>query len=65
MLAAGGAVALAASPDTALVVLIVCVVGGLGTLATGSWQSARFAARQEAVTPACAGSCAICTHACH
>jgi hypothetical protein len=56
---------LAASPDTALVVLIVCVVGGLGTLATGSWQSARFAARQEAVTPACAGSCAICTHACH
>ncbi len=64
MLAAGGAVAMAAVPDTALVVLIVCVVGALGTLAAGSWQSARFALRQEAVAPACAGSCAGCTRSC-
>jgi hypothetical protein len=65
MLAAGGAVAVAAVPDTALVVLIVCVVGALGTLAAGSWQSARFALRQEAAAPACAGSCAGCTQSCH
>lgn len=64
MLAAGGAVAMAAVPDTALVVLIVCVVGALGTLAAGSWQSARFALRQEAAAPACAGSCAGCTQSC-
>jgi hypothetical protein len=66
MLAAGGVVALAASPDTALVVLIVCVAGALGTLATGSWQSARFAIRQEAAAaPGCAGNCAACTQSCH
>jgi hypothetical protein len=66
MLAAGGVVALAASPRTALVVVIVCVAGALGTLAAGSWQSARFALqRQEAAAPACAGSCAVCTQTCH
>ena len=64
MLAVGGAVALAASPHTALVVLIVCVAGALGTLATGSWQSARFALRQEPA-PACVGNCAVCTQSCH
>jgi hypothetical protein len=65
MLAAGGVVALAASPHTGLVVLIVCVAGALGTLATGSWQSARFALRQEAAAPACGGTCAVCTQSCH
>jgi hypothetical protein len=65
MLAAGGTVALAASPHTALVVLIVCVAGALGTLATGSWQSARFALSREAATAGCAGSCAVCTQSCH
>ncbi|OBG28709.1 hypothetical protein [Mycobacterium sp. 852002-51057_SCH5723018] len=65
MLGAGGVVALAASPHTALVVLVVCVVGALGTLATGSWQSARFALRQEAAAPGCAGACAVCTQSCH
>ena len=66
MLAAGGVVALAASPHTALVVVIVCVAGALGTLAAGSWQSARFALRQEATAaPGCAGSCAVCTQSCH
>jgi hypothetical protein len=65
MLGAGGVVALAASPHTALVVLIVCVVGALGTLATGSWQSARFALRHEAAASDCAGSCALCTQSCH
>ncbi len=66
MLTAGGVVALAAaSPHTALVVLIVCVAGALGTLATGSWQSARFALRQEAAAPSCGGNCAVCAQSCH
>jgi hypothetical protein len=65
MLAAGGVVALAASPHTALVVLIVCVAGGFGTLAAGSWQSARFALRQDAAAPSCVGTCAGCTQSCH
>jgi len=65
MLAAGGAVALAASPHTALVVLIVCVAGALGTLAAGSWQSARFAVRQQAAAPGCGGNCAGCMQSCH
>lgn len=64
MLAAGGLVALAAAPHTALVVLIVCVIGAFGTLAAGSWQTARFASRQAAVTPACTGSCAGCLQSC-
>ena len=61
----GGVVALAASPHTALVVVIVCVTGALGTLAAGSWQSARFALRQEAIAAAgCAGGCGVCTQSC-
>ncbi len=65
MLAAGGAVALVASPHTALVVLIVCIAGALGTLAAGSWQSARFALRQEPAGPGCGGNCVGCTQSCH
>ena len=65
MLAAGGVVALAAWPHTAQVVLIVCVAGAFGTLGAGSWQSARFALRQEVAAPTCAGACAGCTQSCH
>lgn len=70
MLAAGGVVALAASPQTALVVVIVCIVGAFGTLATGSLQSARYALRREsagvgAESTGCAGSCGACTLSCH
>jgi hypothetical protein len=65
MLAAGGIVALAAAPHTALVVLIVCVAGALGTLAAGSWQSARFALRSQATAPSCVGACGGCTQSCH
>lgn len=67
MLTAGGVVALAAAPQTALVVLIVCVAGALATLAAGSWQSARFALRRESAgsePPACTGSCALCSQSC-
>lgn len=63
MLAAGGTVALAAPQRTGLPVLIVCAVGALGTLAAGSWQGARYAARREA-TAGCGNSCAGCDQLC-
>ncbi|SOJ58116.1 hypothetical protein MSIMFB_05596 [Mycobacterium simulans] len=68
MLGAGGVVALAASPHTALVVVIACVAGALGTLATGSWQSARYALRRETASTkaaSCDGACATCNLSCH
>jgi hypothetical protein len=68
MLAAGGAVALAAPQDATLrvvgVCLGVCVVGAVGTVAVGSWQTARYALRREAAAGNCGGNCAACTLAC-
>ncbi|CAJ1511244.1 hypothetical protein [[Mycobacterium] burgundiense] len=68
MLAAGAAVALAGLGSTAVVVLIVCVLGAVGTVAAGSWQGARFAVAHAATSPPpsddCAGSCAACTLSC-
>jgi hypothetical protein len=65
MLAAGGLVGLASDVHTGLVVLIVCVVGAVGTVAAGSWQSARYALRREQTSgDGCAGSCAACTLSC-
>ena len=68
MLAAGGAVAIAAPRDAALPVVGVCVgvciAGALGTVAAGSWQSARFALRREASAADCGGVCETCTLAC-
>ena len=66
MLAAGGAVGLTGRGATGWVVLALCTVGALGTLAAGSWQGARYALAQDAAQPAdCAGSCAACTLSCH
>lgn len=67
MLAAGGVVAVAAPGHTALMVVIVCIAGAVGTLAAGSWQSAQYALRRETASPTanCVGSCAVCTQACH
>ncbi|MGE2723066.1 hypothetical protein [Mycolicibacterium celeriflavum] len=73
MLAAGGAVALVADPGTAVVALIVCVIGAVGTVGAGCWQSAKIAlglqsaARSAASTGAsdgCGGACATCTLSC-
>ncbi|MCT7661304.1 hypothetical protein [Mycobacterium deserti] len=64
MLAAGGVAALAARPATALVVLVVCVLGAVGTVAAGCWQSAKLAARKEATTDGCGEACATCTLSC-
>lgn len=69
MLAAGGVVALAAPAEAALVVVVVCIVGAVGTLATGSFQSARYALRRaeaaEAEPSLCGGVCGNCTLSCH
>ena len=76
MLAAGGAVALSAKPQTGLVVVIVCVVGAISTVAAGCWQSAKVVAagaatiagaRAEAgqAGAACGGACATCTLSCN
>jgi hypothetical protein len=65
MLAAGGAVALGAQHGTALPVVIVCILGAIGTVAAGSWQTARFALRHEEAAAACSGSCAACPLSCH
>jgi hypothetical protein len=66
MLAAAGVVALAAPPATAITVACVCIVGAIGTVAAGSYQTARFALRQqEAAADSCGGACAGCTLACH
>ena len=71
MLAAGGAVALSAKPQTGLVVVIVCVVGAISTVAAGCWQSAKAVARRDAAGRApglrgdCGGACATCTLSCN
>jgi hypothetical protein len=67
MLAAGGSVALSARPQTGLLVVVVCVVGAVGTVAAGCYQSAKAVARQEAHQAAsgCAGACASCTLSCN
>ncbi|OBI79349.1 hypothetical protein [Mycobacterium sp. E740] len=69
MLAAGGGVALVAEPRIAVVVLIVCVLGAVGTVATGCWQSAKAVAiadaqRAAASSGGCGGACAGCTLSC-
>lgn len=63
MLASGGAVALAV-PSAALVVVIICVAGAVGTLAAGSWQSARYALRRDAIPINCLGDCVACPGGC-
>lgn len=62
MLAAAGTVALL-DPPGALLLVVVCVVGAVGTIATASWLAARYLARREA-DPGCAGSCAGCSLPC-
>lgn len=64
MLAAGGVVALVAPHQTGVLALVVCVVGAVGTVAAGCYQSAKVVARREAVDASCAGSCASCTLSC-
>jgi hypothetical protein len=68
MLAAGGAIALAAPAHVGLLMLVMCVLGAVGTIGAGCYQSAKAVAVQQSVAAeqdACAGSCAACTLSCH
>jgi hypothetical protein len=64
MLAAGGIVALSVRPETGLLLVGICVVGAVGTIGAGCYQSAKVVANQEAAA-SCAGACASCTLSCH
>lgn len=59
MLAAGGAVTLAGPPRGAVPVLVISVLGAVGTLAAGAYQGARYAVRRVPEPPAsgCCGGC--------
>jgi hypothetical protein len=64
MLAAGGAIALAAPRGGALI-LIMCAMGAAATVAAGCWQSAKaLAARAAAADGGCGNACASCTLSC-
>jgi hypothetical protein len=64
MLAAGGTVAIAAPQATALPVIGVCILGAIGTVAAGSWQTARYALQRDSAPRGCGGTCAACTLSC-
>lgn len=66
MLAAAGTVALSSRPDTALVVVVVCVVGAVSTVAAGCWQAAKVIATRESADSLgdCGGACTTCTLSC-
>jgi hypothetical protein len=74
MLTAGGVVALSAHPQTGLLVVVVCVVGAVATVAAGCWQSAKAVAASAAQSTGvarpsgavgCGGACATCTLSCN
>lgn len=65
MLAAGGVCALAAPPRIGLIGLIAGVIGAIGTIAAGSWQGARYAARREGAGGCGSGDgCGGCAKVC-
>jgi hypothetical protein len=64
MLTVAGVVALSSQPQTGMVVVIVCVVGAVATVAAGCWQSAKFVAASATAAPACGGSSSCATGAC-
>jgi hypothetical protein len=74
MLTAGGVVALSAPPQTGLLVVVVCAVGAVATVAAGCWQSAKVVAASAAQSAGaqrtsgaigCGGACATCTLSCN
>ena len=67
MLTAAGLVALSARPQTGLLVVVVCVVGAVATVAAGCWQSAKAVAASTAQSTSapCGGACATCTLSCN
>ena len=74
MLTAGGVVALSAKPQTGALVVVVCVIGAVATVAAGCWQSAKVVAasapqsgvaRGPSGAVGCGGTCATCTLSCN
>ena len=65
MLAAGGVVALSARPETAMLVVIVYVIGAVSTVAAGCWQSAKVVVARRGEGAGCDGACASCTLSCN
>lgn len=64
MLAAGAIVALAPR-QIGVMLLVICVVGAVGTVVAGCHQAAKAAARNQAAAPSgCAGSCQSCVLPC-
>jgi hypothetical protein len=67
MLAAGGVVALSDRPSIGLVML--CVVGAVGTVTVGVWHGARYAhavlRRDITCSRSAENPCATCTLSCH
>jgi hypothetical protein len=51
-----------------VLVVIVCVIGAVSTVAAGCWQSAKAVARGQAAAvgsaAGCGGACATCTLSC-
>lgn len=66
LLAAGGIAALIGPPGTALLLLIVCVVGALATIGAGSWRGARLAVTEpQSDGQGCGGGgCGGCGQVC-
>lgn len=61
MLASAAVITLAA-PAVGPVALVIGVLGAVGTIAAGSWQGARYAARRESAGGCeSGGGCAGCT----
>ena len=65
MLAVGGVVALSARPETAMLVVIACVIGAVSTVAAGCWQSAKVVVARWGEGAGCDGACASCTLPCN
>lgn len=63
MLAAGGLVAASGRLHTGMLVLIVCVVGAVSTIAVGCWQTAKVVAQKDAAE-SCGKACASCSLSC-
>ncbi len=69
MLTVAGVAALSTRPETGLLVVIVCIVGAIATVAAGCWQSAKFVVAGTGGPSSCGsatagcgtGACATCT----
>ncbi|MEZ0339224.1 hypothetical protein ACAG25_04490 [Mycobacterium sp. pV006] len=68
MLAAGAVASLSLHAPMSTVILAVCVLGAVGTVAAGCWQAAASVARRQAATASSAecgtSACASCTLSC-